>query len=204
MDAIVAPFRERTQDEWVNTHLTMLVGAIYWFVSESAALAPGEKMGESSEARYKSARKDILSALRDAREAVHMPTPVTRGRKTKVSRELEATFWEGWQDSINTADFDQTIGQVTQRGWLKSDWYRSVDLLRNAADGEQDADDSGEDLASAAAHVQTARPDLMLQDTFDYLSERNRADYRIWEADILCRVRLLETDRGSDDMQLDA
>lgn len=205
LDAIVAPYRKRTQDEWVNAHLTALAGAIYWFVSQSAALAPGEEMtSETSQIGYKSARREILGALRGARNDVKTPAPTTRGKKAEVTEDQEAAFWAGWQESIKVADFDQAITEVTNRGWLNSDWYRSIAYLRDKAEGEKQGDNVDETQANSAATVQIARADTMLQDKFDYLSDRRRADYRIWEADILRRIELLENGQNSDAMEIDS
>lgn len=204
LTAIIAPYRKRTQDEWVNEHLTALVGAIYWFVSESAALAPGEEMTpETSQIGYKSVRKGILGAIRGARDEVQVPTTTTRGKKAEVTEDQEAAFWDGWQEGIKIADFDQAITKVTSSGWLNSDWYRSIEFLRDKAEGDEEGDNADEDLTSAAATVQITRADTMLQDKFDYLSDRRRADYRKWEADILRRIELLESSQRPDAMDID-
>lgn len=203
LDAIIAPYRKRTQDEWVNSHLTVLLGAIYWFVSQSAALAPGEEMTpETSQAGYKSARKEILGALRSARNDIDVPAPTTRGKKMEVTEDQEAAFWAGWQASIKVADFDQAITEVTNRGWLNSDWYRSIEFLRDKAEGEHQGESVDEAQADLASTVQITRADTMLQDKFDYLNDRRRAEYRIWEADILRRIDLLESGHNSDAMEI--
>lgn len=205
LGVIVSPYGQLTEDEWVNTHLTTLVGAIYWYVSKSAALAPGEEMtDENFQDGYKGARKDILGALRSARVDVQTPNPTSRGKKAEITDEQEAGFWEGWQHTIKVADFDETITEITNRGWLNSDWYRSIEFLRDAAEGAgEELDDLDADPTSAA-NVQTTRPDTMLQDKFDYLSERKRAEYRRWETNILRRIELLEAGQQGDAMALDA
>lgn len=204
LDAIITPYRKRTQDEWVNAHLTALVGAIYWFVSQSAALAPGEEMTpETSQIGYKSARREILGTLRGARNDVQLPAQTIRGKKAEVTEDQEAAFWDGWQEPIKVADFDQAITEVTNRGWLNSDWYRSIEFLRDKAEGDDQGDNVDEAQADPAATVQITRADTMLQDKFDYLSDRRRADYRIWEADILRRIELLENSRIGDAMEID-
>lgn len=148
---------------------------------------------------YKSARKEILGALRSARVDVQIPNPTTRGKKAEITDEQEHAFWEGWQDTIKVADFDETITEVTNRGWLETDWYRSIEFLRDAAyGGGEEADDLDH------ANVQTTRSDMMLQDKFDYLSERRRAEYRRWETNILRRIDLLESGQEGDAMDLDA
>lgn len=204
LDAIVAPYRNRTQDEWVNAHLTALVGAIYLYVSLSAALAPGEEMtADFFRLGYKSARKEILGALRGARINIQVPTTTTRGKKAEATEDEEASFWAGWQESIKMADFDQVIQEVANREWLNSDWYRSIDFLRDQAERDDEDVDAGETPASTAATVQITRADTMLQDKFDYLSDRRRADYRKWEAEILRRIELLETGQRPDAMVID-
>lgn len=204
--AIVTPFGERTEDEWVHTHLTTLVGAIYWYVSRSAALAPGEEMtDENFDVGYKSARKGILGALRRAKLDVQIPNPVTRGKKAETTDEQEDAFWEGWQNTIKVADFDEAMTEITNRGWLESDWYRSIEYLRDKAEGDdEELDDLDANPRSAPANVQTTRPDTMLQDKFDYLSERKRAEYRRWEASILRRIEFLERGQQGDAMELGA
>lgn len=188
----------------MNARLTALVGAVYWFVSQSAALAPGEEMTpENSQVGYKTVRKEILGALRGARNGVQVPTTTTRGKKTEVTEDHEVAFWAGWQESIKVADFDQAITEVTNRGWLNSDWYRSIEFLRDRAEGDEESDKADEDPTSVAATAQITRADTMLQDKFDYLSDRRRADYRKWEADILHRIELLESGQGADAMEID-
>lgn len=199
LESIIAPYRKRTRDEWVNSHLSTLLGAIYWFVSEEARLAPGEEMtAEASRARYKTVRKELLAALRDARATVKIPA-TARGKKTEPTEEQEAAFWDGWQETIKAADLDEAITEVTNKGWLDSDWYRSIEYLRDKIGaGESEEVDPDENETSAAAIVQITKADTMLQDKFDYLSERRRADYRQWKADILRRIDLLERQDAMD------
>lgn len=140
----------------------------------------------------------MLEGLKGARHEVKPPT--TSGKKGLAATEEEADFWEGWQEGLKAADISEALTVVADRGWLDSDWFRSIDLLRDA---EQDADDVGpspsrEDLISAAAAVQIRKADTMLQDRFDYLSERRRAEYGHWKAGILRRVGALERAQGRD------
>lgn len=199
LESIIAPRRQRTDDDWVNGHLTALVAAIYWYVSESAQLAPGEDMTtDASRSSLNSKRKHMLGALKGARQEVKPPT--VRGRKSVAATEGEADFWEGWQDGLKAADISEALTVVADRGWLDSDWFRSIDLLRDA---EQDADDVDpsahqHDSISTAAAVQIRKADTMLQDRFDYLSERRRAEYRHWKAGILRRLEALERAQGKE------
>lgn len=153
---------------------------------------------EASLARYKTVRKELLAALRISRVKVRIAAPA-RGRGTEPTEEQETAFWEGWQDTIKAADLDKAITEVTNKGWLDSDWYRSIEHLRNkAGGGEVEEGGLHEDQVDVVAIVQITKADTMLQDKFDYLSERRRAEYRQWKADILKRVDLLERGDAMD------
>lgn len=141
----------------------------------------------------------MLGALKSARQEVE--PPVARGKISLAATEEEDTvFWEGWQESLKTADISEALTVVADRGWLDSDWFRSIDLLRTA---EQDAEDVGlgihqDDLTSTTATVQIRKADTMLQDRFDYLSELRRAEYRHWKAGILRRIESIERIQGGE------
>lgn len=205
LESIIIPYHRRTKDEWVNLHLTSLVGAIYWFVSESARLAPGEEMTpESSQARYKSVRKEVLAVFRRAQNGVEVLSRST-SKKAQVTEEDRSIFWDGWQDGTKAANLDEAVTEVTNRGWLNSDWYRSIEFLRDRNAGLQDdADESlGENPAATAAAVQITKADTMLQDKFDYLSERRRADYQRWKRGILQQIKVLQRSEGAETMEVD-
>lgn len=205
LEYIIAPYRRRTEDEWINSHLAGLVGAIYWYVSMSASLAPGEKMtAKTSKARYTSTRKDVLGFLATARHEVKIPA--ARSRKDQVTEEEEIAFWKGWQDTIRPSDIDEAVTEVANRGWLNSDWYRSIDYLRAQGEGEDDEPQDGveDDITTTATLVQIRKADTMLQDKFDYLSERRRAEYRQWKAGIQLKIEVLERGQADEAMQVDS
>lgn len=163
----------------------------------SASLAPGEEMtAKNSKSQYTITRKEILGTLRNARDEVNITA--TRGRKGEVTDEEESASWQGWQDTIRAADIDEAVTEVANKGWLNSDWYRSIEFLREKGIDENDELDNGgdEDDRSTAAAVQIRKADTMLQEKFDYLSERRRADYRQWKAGILLRLEALEREQA--------
>ncbi|KUI58613.1 Origin recognition complex subunit 6 [Cytospora mali] len=204
LESIIAPYRRRTEDEWINSHMTTLVAAIYWYVFMSASLAPGEDMtAQNSKSRYTGTRKGVLGSLRKAREDVK--TPLLRGRKGESTEQEEVAFWEGWQDTIKAADVDEAVTEVANRGWLNSDWYRSIDFLREKGEGEvgQPEDGLEENITTTAVAVQIRKADAMLQDKFDYLSERRRAEYRQWKAGVQLRIKRLERSKAEEAMQVD-
>lgn len=205
LESIIAPYRRRTEDEWINSHLVALVGAIYWYVSMSASLAPGEEMtAKTSKLRYTSTRKDVLGSL--ARARYEAKIPATRSRKDDVTEEEEIAFWQDWQYTTRAGDIDEAVTEVAKRGWLNSDWYQSIDFLRKKGEGEDDEPEDGveEDAATTAAVVQIRKADTMLQDKFDYLSERRRAEYRQWKAGIQFKIELLERGQAEEAMQVDS
>ncbi|ROV97687.1 hypothetical protein VMCG_07427 [Cytospora schulzeri] len=205
LESIVAPYRRRTEDEWINNHLTALVGALYWYVFMSASLAPGEEMtAKTSKSRYTSTRKEVLGSLARARDEVKIST--TGGRKGEVTQEEEVAFWQDWQDTTRAADIDEAVTEVANRGWLNSDWYRSIDYLREKGEGEYEEPEGGveADITTTAATVQIRKADTMLQDKFDYLSERRRAEYRQWKAGILLKIELLERGQAEEATQVDS
>ncbi|KAG8160471.1 hypothetical protein KVR01_010007 [Diaporthe batatas] len=200
LESIIAPNRRRTDDEWVNGHLAALLAAIYWYVSESAQLAPGEDMtADASRSSLNARRKPILGALKSAREVVK--PPVTRGRKIAAATEEDkAVFWDGWAEGLKAADISEAVEEVAVRKWLDSDWFRSIDLLRDAGEdaGQVDPDANPDDLISTTAPLQIRKADTMLQDRFDYLSERRRVGYKHWKAGILRRLELAERGHGTN------
>lgn len=171
----------------------------------SARLAPGEEVTpEFTQAQYKIMRRKILGALNSARDEVQIPPSASRGREADAETH-EALFWDEWPGKVNAADLDEAMREVSQRGWLNSDWYRSIEHLRDKApEGDAQAEDEvGYDTAAAAAAVQITRTDTMLQDKFDYLSERRRVDYRRWKDDIMRRIEILEREKEDDAMEVD-
>lgn len=200
LESIIAPRPKRLDDEWINGNLAALVAAIYWYVSRSAQLAPGEDMTrDASRSSLNALGKQMLEALNSARNEIKPST--ARGKKNVVTtEEEEVLFWEGWQESLKMADMNEALEVVAARGWLDSDWFRSIDLLRNS---EQDAEDLDpetcqDDLTSTVAAVQIRKADTMLQDKFDYLTERKRAGYRQWKTGILRRAEALERAQGEE------
>lgn len=198
LESVIAPHRRRTDDDWVNGHLTALLAAIYWYVSKSAQLAPGEDITpDASRSSLNAMRKPMLAALKSARQEVKPPAArVKKGVAATEQEEVE--FWEGWQEGLKAADISEAIEVVADRKWLDSDWFRSIEFHRDAGQDAEYVDPSAnqDDLISTAAAVQIRKADTMLQDRFDYLSERRRAEYRHWKAGILRRLEALERTQG--------
>jgi origin recognition complex subunit 6 len=198
LESIIAPHRARTDDEWINQNLTSLLAAIYWYVSESAQLAPDEDMTtQASRSSLNARRKPILGALRCARQEIK--PPAIRGKKgVGATQEEDTVFWEGWQEGLKAADISEAVEVVAVREWLDSDWFRSIEFLRASGQDAEFVDprSNQDNSISTSADVQIRKADTMLQDRFDYLSERRRGEYRHWKAGILRQLEMLERVQG--------
>jgi origin recognition complex subunit 6 len=169
-----------------------LIAAVYFFVG--TRLSGRETSGQE----YVSQRKGVLSTLTKLREDQELGEKI-RG-KTK-----EGAEWEGWE-KVGTKDVDGWLLEISTRGWLKLDWFENI--IEGAGVGVKD--DSGHVEDDAVSHPPMAgvgnennnilQPGLgtMMQDRVDYLSEKKRAEYRIWKQGILKRIK--EIEKGGDIM----
>lgn len=173
MEAIVCPHGRKTRDEWVLGHMTSLLGSLYLYVWNTVSMPNGV-----DEARYVTARKDVVEALRHARETIAI----------KDFDEEEA--WEGWQD-IQVADIDDAALTVNRHGWLESDWAKEIeDLIRREEDHA--AEKAGAGRGNRVPIGPVRRTDTMLQEKYDYLSEKRRKDYAAWNKKMMKEIARLE------------
>ncbi|KAK1508394.1 origin recognition complex subunit 6 [Colletotrichum tamarilloi] len=186
MEYVVVPGGLRTRDAWVRENLAALCGAVYFFVAQQVRkLATGEDVDREN---YVPARKQVLELLAKAREEVD-----ARGLD-------EDEVWEGWAP-VKSKDFDAAVKEVSERGWLDADWYRSLGDVIEA--GHVIADSHGRGGDNAGAYKAPVRgADTMFLERYDFLSEKKRRDYRIWKESILRRIDLMEKENG-DAMEVD-
>ncbi|UQC74709.1 origin recognition complex subunit 6 [Colletotrichum lupini] len=186
MEYVVVPGGLRTRDAWVRENLAALCGAVYFFVAQQVRkLATGEDVDREN---YVPARKQVLELLAKAREEVD-----ARGLD-------EDEAWEGWAP-VKSKDFDAAVKEVSERGWLDADWYRSLGDVIEA--GHVIADSHGRGGDNAGAYKAPVRgADTMFLERYDFLSEKKRRDYRIWKESILRRIDLMEEENG-DAMEVD-
>ncbi|KAI3552377.1 origin recognition complex subunit 6 [Colletotrichum filicis] len=186
MEYVVVPGGLRTRDAWVRENLVALCGAVYFFVAQQVRkLATGEDVDREN---YVPARKQVLELLAKAREEVD-----ARGLD-------EDEAWEGWAP-VKSKDFDAAVKEVSERGWLDADWYRSLGDVIEA--GHVIADSHGRGGDNAGAYKAPVRgADTMFLERYDFLSEKKRRDYRIWKESILRRIDLMEKENG-DAMEVD-
>jgi origin recognition complex subunit 6 len=173
MEAIVSPHGRRTRDEWVAGHMTSLLAALYLYVWNTVNMPNGV-----DEARYVKARKNVVETLEQARETISVKD---------VEEEEQA--WEGWQD-IHAEDIDDAAITINRRGWLESDWAKGIqDLIQREQD--HDAEKTvGKGIRDPVGTVR--RTDTMLQEKYDYLSDKRRKDYAAWERTIMKEITRLE------------
>lgn len=181
MEAIVCPHGRRTKDEWVLGHMTSLLGSLYLYVWNTVSMPDGV-----DETRYVAARKDVVEALDQARQTIAI----------KDVEDDEA--WKGWQD-IQVADIDDAALTVNRHGWLESDWAKGMEDLI-----QRDQDNAAERAAAAKATWGTVEPvrraDTMLQEKYDYLSEKRRREYTAWKKKIMKEIARLDRQKERVDV----
>lgn len=176
MEAIVCPHGRRTKDEWVLGHMTSLLGSLYLYVWTTVSMPDGV-----DEARYAAARKDVVEGLDRARQAI------------TIKGVEDGEVWEGWRD-IQVADIDDAALTVHRHGWLESDWAKGIeDLVRRDEDNAADKAAAGKARWDPVGPVR--RADTMLQDKYDYLSEKRRKEYTAWKREITKEIARLERQR---------
>ncbi|TLS27494.1 hypothetical protein PpBr36_04379 [Pyricularia pennisetigena] len=200
LDAIVTPYGKPTNDEWVQQNMTALLAAIVFYSTRAAAnnaanaTANGEgaAAGNLSNEQYKIIEKRLLNAIAKARREVVVPgahdaSSGHPGQEGDADGNSKIDAWSQWSD-LKARGLKQALMVVNDRKWLEDDWFRGIDDLTDA----QVLADSHSTDNSANDGVQLRRADTMLQERHDYLSERRRRDYRIWKAQILKKMSVLE------------
>ncbi|POR32382.1 Uncharacterized protein TPAR_07430 [Tolypocladium paradoxum] len=172
IEFIVAPVGQRTDDVWVNKHVTDLVAAIYFFVTMRVrAITSGAGIDREG---YVPLRKEILALLSQARNDV-------------IIKDIgEEGAWDGWKE-LKSREFDAAVAHVNDRDWLAGDWYKGiVDVVGSTRGGDADMPDEGGENSGAQGPAR--RADTMLQDKYDYISETRRSDYTAWKNDMLSKI----------------
>ncbi|KAF5022371.1 hypothetical protein F66182_5572 [Fusarium sp. NRRL 66182] len=175
MEAIVTTEGRRTDDEWILQNTTGLFAAIYFFVTMRVkALTSGEGIDREG---YVPLRKEILALLARARQEV------------TIRNLPEENAWEGWT-TLKSKDFDDAVAQVNERSWLTGDWYQGIaDVVKLTQRSQFDNIEMLDD--ETMPKMQVKKADTMFQDKYDFLSEKNRADYMHWKEDMLAKIALL-------------
>jgi origin recognition complex subunit 6 len=182
MQTIIVPQGRRSPDEWVNTHITPLLAAIYFMVSSRVTILESSGEGVRKD-QYGAMSREIVQALQQAREEVD------------VKDEDDEDFWQGWSD-VARKDVDEAVKKITENAWKDDEWFTGIDELVANTQGAKDADDDvgmndsdNGDFDGGKTHMQ--RGDTLLQGRW-VMTERKREEYRIWKDGILKRIEEME------------
>ncbi|KAK4451825.1 origin recognition complex, subunit 6 [Podospora aff. communis PSN243] len=188
LESIVAPHGQRTEDVWTNANLTSLLGAVYMCVWRGVVFYHKEIDANM----YGKGQARLLQELRRARKEVEVK-----------AREGEDE-WEGWQ-SVKAKDLDTAMLRMNRHGWLEMDWVAGIkDLGSLEGVGEEEEDEEEGKGEEGAGLGQVRRSDTMMQERYDYLSEKRRKEYAVWKEEILKRIRELERDTPPEKSDGDA
>jgi origin recognition complex subunit 6 len=141
---------------------------------------------------------DTLKKFREDEEVTESIRKKLHGKKN--------TAWEGWED-VGTKDVDSWLLHISARGWLNLDWFENI--VEGSGLGVKDASGQAEDgeMLLARSRSTGGNNDLrqrglgtMMQDRVDYLSEKKRAEYKIWKESITTRIEEMKKDIAQEDM----
>jgi origin recognition complex subunit 6 len=161
-----------------------LIAAVYCFV--------GTRMSgrETNGVEYVAQRKLMLTTLKQFGEDEAIAERIRK--KWKGKKDME---WEGWED-VTAKDVDSWLLHISSRGWLSLDWFENIvegsglGPNGNPGDGAVLATETG--AADWNKDPQQRGPGTMMQDRVDYLSEKKRADYKVWREHIIAKIEEME------------
>ncbi|KAI1199319.1 origin recognition complex, subunit 6 [Nemania serpens] len=184
MQTIVAPHGRRTNDQWVNDHMTPLLAAVYCLVAGQFHVIVNGRDLDSRQ--YSKIRKSVLVVLEHAQEKVAVPTMD------------EDELWIGWSD-ITPKNIDMAMAEIIKRDWQKDEWFAGFEdmVKRSEADANHSDDDADQDedaRISERLHVQ--RADTMFQSRWD-MTDQKRQEYREWKDGILRRIEEIERSQAT-------
>ncbi len=174
------------QKEDKKDKLPALIAAVYFFVG--TRLSGRETSGHE----YVAQRRAVLSTLTKLRDDRELDEKIHG--KTK-----EGLEWEGWE-KVGTKDVDAWLLEISTRGWLKLDWFENIIEgagvdIKDGSGQVEEVDESHPPMAGEGIEnkkILQSGLGTMMQDRVDYLSEKRRAEYRIWKQGILARMQQIE------------
>lgn len=175
--------------------LPALIAAVFCFVE--TRLSGRETNGGV----YVAQRKLMLDTLKKFREDEEVAESIHKKLHGKKN-----TAWEGWED-VGTKDVDSWLLHISARGWLNLDWFENI--VEASGLGVKDASGQAEDdeMLVTRSRLIGGNKDLrqkglgtIMQDRVDYLSEKKRAEYKIWKESIITRIEEMEKDIAQEDM----
>jgi origin recognition complex subunit 6 len=172
--------------------LPALIAAVNFFVGTRL------RGRETTGSEYTSQRKAILQALAALKDDAELEA------KIKASGN-SANAWSGWE-TVEKKDIDAWLLEISSRGWLKLDWFENISegsgLDIGPDDLEVDENDASQSDDEVTEGTRTLRTGLgtMMQDRVDYLSDKKRAEYRIWKEGIMARIEEIELGQTEESM----
>jgi origin recognition complex subunit 6 len=171
-----------------------LIAAVYCFV--------GTRMSgrETNGSEYVAHRTLMLRTLKRFREDEAITERVRK--KWNGKKDME---WEGWED-VGPKDVDSWLLHISSRGWLSLDWFENIvegSGLGPKGNPSRLEDDAALDTEASAADgskdPQQRGIGTMMQDRVDYLSEKKRAEYKVWKEDVMARIEEMEKEIAQED-----
>ncbi|RCI11696.1 hypothetical protein L249_7177 [Ophiocordyceps polyrhachis-furcata BCC 54312] len=173
-------FVQRQQGTAVGVGATGLVAALFHHVvtrlrtwsraDEEAAAAAAAAAAVDREA----CANEVIANLGRARNRV---------QHTKSD---EADFWRGWK-TIQLDELDSIL--AGHEDWLDGDWFTGIsDVVVVVGRTGTNADGFSLDGHGEAGGGHSFRADTMFQEQHDFLSQRRRAEYRLWREKILAKM----------------
>lgn len=115
--------------------------------------------------------------------------------------------WKGWEE-VNARDVLAWSREIGSRGWKEMDWFLNVpegtgvegDEPEKEAAEELDGEVESGDEDEIVGEREGRKTDTMHQKKYDYLSAKNRAEYKVWKEEILALARKMRSTDGDTDM----
>jgi origin recognition complex subunit 6 len=177
-------------EEKGNGKIPALVASVWFFV----VIQMREKVLKGIETSDRQAK--VRDVLNKAREEPFMVDRVG---------DVESA-WKGWEE-VNARDVLAWNREIGSRGWKEMDWFLNVpegtgvegEVPEKEAVEELNEDEN-EDEDEMVDEREGRKPDTMHQKKYDYLSARNRAEYKAWKEDILALAR--EMQKADEDTEM--
>jgi origin recognition complex subunit 6 len=122
------------------------------------------------------------------------PEQYKEWRETAIDTLLELPAGEKVTYDELSLETEELMPMAQEEGWLQMEWFLNVT--------PQDSMDAMEGVETSTTHTKRNATKTggseyiglgtMMQDATDYLSDRRREDYKIWEAKVMARVQQIE------------
>lgn len=126
------------------------------------------------------------------------PEQYLEWRSKAVSTLLKSPPGKDISEEDLSVEIEQLMPMAQEEGWLQMEWFLNV-LPPDAGEEMEGVEmtDGHATMGAKSRGLKDGGSDYiglgtMIQDATDYLSERQREDYRIWKAGILARVEEIE------------